>query len=89
MAHLKPAVARARCGKLSELVGRMPYPHRRRVFIDTVKGRVSAGFTVPETDDAADVSVKLRERGWEPYRVRLEPEQHAWVAVVMDWKRAA
>jgi hypothetical protein len=40
-------------------------PHRRRVvFIDTPKGRVSAGFTVPETADAADVSMKLRERGW-------------------------
>ncbi len=65
-------------------------PHRRRlVFIDTPKGRVSAGFAVPETADAADVSMKLRERGWSPYRLRLEPEQNAWVAVVIDWQRAA
>jgi hypothetical protein len=27
---------------------------RRRVFIDTPKGRVSAGFIVPKTADAAD-----------------------------------
>ncbi len=65
-------------------------PHRRRVvFIDTPKGRVSAGFTVPETADAADVSMKLRERGWSPYRLRLEPEQNAWIAVVIDWQRVA
>jgi hypothetical protein len=38
--------------------------HRRRVFVDTPKGRRSAGFTVPETADAADVSMRLRERGW-------------------------
>jgi hypothetical protein len=65
-------------------------PHRRRlVFIDTPKGRVSAGFNVPETADAADVSMRLRERGWSPYRLRLEPQQNAWIAVVIDWQRAA
>jgi hypothetical protein len=65
-------------------------PHRRRrVFIETPRGRVSAGFTVPEAADAADVSMRLRERGWTPYRLRLEREQHAWIAVVIDWVRAA
>ena len=44
---------------------------RRRVFVDTPKGRRNAGFTVPETADAADVSMRLRERGWAPYRLRL------------------
>jgi hypothetical protein len=48
-------------------------PHRRRrVFVDTAKGRVSAGFSVPETADAADVSMELRQRGWMPYRLRLD-----------------
>ena len=28
-------------------------------------------------------------RGWAPYRVRLDPELHAWVAIVIDWVRAA
>lgn len=62
---------------------------RRRVFIDTHKGRVSAGFTVAAEADAADVSMRLRERGWTPFALRLEPEQHAWVALVMDWQHAA
>jgi len=53
-------------------------PHRRRrVFVDTPKVRRRAGFTVPESADAADVSMRLRERGWTPYALRLEPEQHA------------
>ena len=65
-------------------------PHRRRrVFVDAPKGRRSAGFTVPESADAADVSMRLREQGWAPYALRLEPEQHAWVALVMDWQHAA
>jgi hypothetical protein len=66
----------------------MPY-RRRRVFVETPKGRRSAGFSVPDTAGAADVSLKLRERGWTPYALRLEPEQNTWVALVMDWRRAA
>ena len=62
---------------------------RRRVFIDTQKGRVSAGFTVAAEADAADVSMRLRERGWTAYRLRLEAEQHAWVATTIDWTRRA
>ena len=62
--------------------------HRRRqVFVDTPKGRRSAGFTVPMSADAADVSIELRRQGWSPY-ARLEPEHNAWVALVMDWQRA-
>jgi len=62
---------------------------RRRVFIETQKGRRSAGFTVDGQADAADVSLAVRARGWIAYRLRLEPENHAWVAVVIDWRRAA
>ena len=62
---------------------------RRRVFVDTPKGRRSAGFTVPESAVAADVSMALRSRGWSPYALRLDTEQHAWIALVMDWQRAA
>jgi hypothetical protein len=84
MVCLEPAVARAVAATIRNLMS-----HRRRVFVDTPKGRRSAGFTVSAEADAADVSMRLRERGWAPYALRLEPEQHAWIALVMDWQRAA
>jgi len=62
---------------------------RRRVIVDTPKGRRSAGFAVPESADAVDVSMALRRRGWLPYALRLDVKQHAWIALVMDWQRAA
>jgi hypothetical protein len=62
---------------------------RRRVFVDTPKGRRSAGFTVRESAEAADVSIALRRRGWSPYALRLDADQHAWIALVMDWQHAA
>jgi hypothetical protein len=55
----------------------------------TSRDRISAGFTVPEVADAADVSMALRRLGWSPYRLRLEAEQNAWIAIVIDWKKAA
>jgi len=76
---------RARYSNFLDLMSR----RRRRVYIDTPKGRLSARFTVPGTADAADVAMQLRERGWAPYKLRLDLEQHAWIAVVIDWKRVA
>jgi hypothetical protein len=77
-------------GDIEQLILVCAMPHRRRhVFVESSKGRVRAGFTVSETADAADVSLKLRERGWAPYRLCFDREQNAWIAVVIDWKHAA
>jgi hypothetical protein len=38
-----------------------------RVFVETPKGRDSAGFTVPESAAVADVLTALRGRGWSPF----------------------
>ena len=86
MVYLEPAAARVNATVLN---GGLMSHRRRRVFVDTPNGRRSAGFTVSAEADAADVSMRLRERGWAPYRLRLEPEQHTWIAVVIDWQRAA
>jgi|GEM_PF-514781 hypothetical protein len=81
-------VQKLRGPRAESLVSKMRH-RRRKVFIDTHKGRVSAGFTVAAEADAADVSMRLRERGWIAYRLRLEAEQYAWVATVIDWTRRA
>jgi hypothetical protein len=62
---------------------------RYTVFIETPAGCIPAKLTVPATADAVEVAMKLREKGLDPYRLRLEAEQSAWVVSVIDWKRAA
>ena len=60
-----------------------------RVFVETPTGRDSAGFTVPESVAADDVLMALRSRGWSPFAVRHDLEQQAWIALDLDWRRAA
>jgi hypothetical protein len=60
-----------------------------RVLVETPKGLDSAGFTVPESATADDVLLTLRGRGWSPFALRLDLEQQAWIALDLDWRRAA
>ena len=88
-----PRFTRAKkCARLIRLGGRCfegLVMQQRRVFVETAKGRISAYFSVPFSADPADVSMLLRDRGWAPYRLRLDQTDNCWVAVVIDWKRAA
>ena len=50
---------------------------------DVARRLMRGGELYQEAEEA------LRRRGWSPYRLRLEPEHHAWVAAVIGWKKAA
>ena len=62
---------------------------RRSVFIETKEGRTKAPFTMSVGATFVDVSLRLREHGWTPYKVYLDIQGQAWVAVVIDWRHAA
>jgi hypothetical protein len=63
--------------------------HRRAVFVQTQKERIRVPFTVPKSASPVEVSLRLRERGWVPYKIYLDDKLKAWIALVIDWKRAA
>jgi hypothetical protein len=59
------------------------------VLIETSQGRTQSGLSAAKTAQPVEVALALREKGWTPHRVRLDPEAAQWIANVIDWKRAA
>ena len=65
---------------------------RERVFpvlVDSDGDRVRAGFSARSTEQPAVVALKLRERGWYPYKVSFDSTANVWIALILDSKRAA
>ena len=62
---------------------------RYPVLVETRLGRRRAGFSAPAGEDRVHIALKLRDKGWPVYQVRFDPESGAWVASVIDTKRAA
>jgi hypothetical protein len=59
------------------------------VVVETSRGRTSAKVSFSAAAQPVDISLALRESGWNAYRVRFDPEVAAWVAKVIDWGQAA
>jgi hypothetical protein len=62
---------------------------RYPVPIESKLDRIQAGFSAPAGEDRVHIALKLRDKGWPVYKVRFDPESGAWVASVIDTKRAA
>ncbi len=60
---------------------------RYPVLVATGKRHVRAGFSASLTETPAELALKLRDRGWDAYRLQFEAENKAWIASVIDWKR--
>jgi hypothetical protein len=63
--------------------------HRFPVLVETASRRSPTGVYGSADEEPAAVALRLREKGWQPYRVRLDENAGAWIAAVIDWKRAA
>ena len=59
------------------------------ILVETSAQRTPTGVFAGSEDEPAAVALKLREKGYQPYRVRLDETAGVWIAAVIDWKRAA
>jgi hypothetical protein len=59
-------------------------PHRGfPIFIESNGSRIDAGIKAPSTEKPVLIALKLRERGWDPYRVSFDPYAGAWIVSVL------
>jgi hypothetical protein len=59
------------------------------VLIEAHKVRSSTGYSALPSAQPYEISLALRELGWNAYRVQFDPVASAWVAKVIDWGIAA
>jgi hypothetical protein len=59
------------------------------ILVEASSQRTPTGVFAAPNDEPAVVALKLREKGWHPYRVRLDEAAGTWIAAVIDWKWAA
>jgi hypothetical protein len=59
------------------------------ILVQTSTQPTPTGVFAAPDDEPAVVALKLREKGWHPYRVHLDETAAAWIAAVIDWRRAA
>jgi len=62
---------------------------RQRTIMIELQGQlIKLRASASETERPADVSLKVREMGWLPYRVRFDESQTAWVVSSLDALRS-
>lgn len=57
------------------------------ILVDLGGQVVKVDTFASETEDPAQVSMRLRDIGWSPYRVRFDAERAAWI--VSSFERSA
>ena len=45
---------------------------------------IKADIFASDAEHPADVAMKLRDKGWSPYRVRFDDGQAAWIVSSLD-----
>jgi hypothetical protein len=54
------------------------------------EGRIARSELFASAKDMpADITIKIRDVGWKPYRVRFDETQTAWIVSAIDWHPAA
>lgn len=62
---------------------------RYPVLIESAGNRKRAGFSAAAGEQPFRITMKLREKGWNPYRVRFDASAEVWIVSVIDWRSAA
>jgi hypothetical protein len=52
------------------------------VMIDVSGTRIEAGFRAPPREKPVMIALRLRDRGWDPYKVSFDAKAGIWVAAV-------
>ena len=60
--------------------------NRRRcpVLVELGSDIIKSDIFASDAEQPAEVAIKLREKGWSPYRVRFDDMQASWIVSSLD-----
>ena len=56
----------------------------RPVLIEHGRQIIKSQIVASDAEDPAQVSMRLRDKGWAPYKVRFDDGQSAWIVSTFD-----
>jgi len=59
------------------------------VLVESRDGRKLTGLSMLPKEEPFRISMKIREHGFMPYKVRFDANAQAWLVSVIDWKPIA
>jgi len=64
----------------------MPAKLRQRcpILIEFRGGEIKVGTFASRGEQPADIAIMIREKGWNPYRVRFDDTRAAWIVSSLD-----
>jgi hypothetical protein len=62
-------------------------PRRCPIFIELEGQVIASKLLAAVSEQPAMVAVKMRDRGWNPYRVRFDDTRYAWIVSSLDQSR--
>jgi hypothetical protein len=64
----------------------MPGKSREQIpiFIEIAGQKIRSVLSATEGEPRADISMKVRENGWKPFRVRFDDRHPAWIVSSLD-----
>jgi hypothetical protein len=59
------------------------------VLVEASRSRIPAGFSASKAEEPFRISMRIREQGLVPYKVRFDSNSRVWVVSVIDWRPLA
>jgi hypothetical protein len=60
---------------------------RRRcpILVEFAGQMIRSDLFASDAEKPADIAIKIRDKGWKPYRVRFDDGHSAWIVSSLEW----
>jgi hypothetical protein len=65
---------------------RTKIPRRCPILVEFQGRMVKSDLFASDAEQPADISMKIREGGWKPFRVRFDDRNSAWVVSTLEYR---